>query len=93
MVAGKISAQLLKDIVAQVSKQGDKRIWIFADDSIEALKPEFASEIIKKIETDTTLQIHLAGKIGSVDRNAFLKEYLGEEEKLQDAIKALMGIF
>lgn len=90
MVAGKISAQLLKDIVAQVSKQGDKRIWIFADDSIEALKPEFAKEIIQKIKTDEALQKHIAKNLG-IPLDEFAALLRGK--KIEDAVKSLMGSF
>lgn len=42
-VAGRTSGQLLKDIVAKTVKQGDKRVWVFADDAMEALKASIRS--------------------------------------------------
>lgn len=93
IVAGKISAQLLKDIVSKTINKNEKRIWVFADESMEALKPQFAVEIIKKIEVDTALQSHLAKNMGSIDRESFLQEYVLNEKRIQDAVKALMGNF
>ena len=91
-VAGKISAQLLKDIVARVADKNDKRIWIFADESMEALKPEFAKKIIEVIIKDKAMQQHIANNLGVREFDEFYRVYL-EEGKLQDVINSLMVEF
>lgn len=59
---------------------------------MEALKPEFARKIFKKIQNDSALQRHLARnvdpRISEID--VFREKYL---ENIQNSVNALMGPF
>ncbi|MCE3239245.1 MAG: hypothetical protein K0R24_2226 [Gammaproteobacteria bacterium] len=59
---------------------------------MEALKPQFAAEIISKIKKDVVLQSHLAKNLDPANVAQFEKPYL-ESNKVQDAINSLMNPF
>lgn len=64
-VAGKLSAQIFKDIVKRsVNEAIDKRIWMFSDEALEAGKLDFANQILKKIVADEALAQRLTGPLG-----------------------------
>ena len=84
-IAGKISAQLFNDIVAKALNPNDKRVWVFADDAMEALKPEFVEEIVEKILSDNQLMQRFSRKLGKNDVAQLEKEF-AEQNKLSNIV-------
>jgi len=60
-------------------------VWVFADDAMEALKPEFVEEIVEKILSDNQLMQRFSRKLGKNDVAQLEKEF-AEQNKLSNIV-------